>query len=393
MNIFQGVRKLGCGLGIVLLLLGGSGCDSQDSPVAAISGNAGGGKEVPDDPGPGNLAGIVVGTMNQQPLTGLTVSVGAHTTTTNAAGEFRLVGVGEGRLVVKLSDESIYPRSAVIDTAVQGRSVELDAIERDSEFNLAFYRELARGNHPTENNMFPLFRWTSKAPPTFYIDTNGSATDTGTISLELIERVRQVITTILPIFSGNTYQAPVIRTRHFSQYDFEAVPEQAIVLSFDDSLYAQGAVGVTFTQPTLNSDSSGALQKAWIFVLSHQTLYAAAGISREEIIAHELGHAFGFRHTSVLPSVMVKAGAYGNLFSEHDRRHMAVVYRRPAGNVDIDDDVLFSANALKHFPSKFIFIDRRPDLPQTLPGVIQRVQLLQGLTHDLLLGADELQEH
>lgn len=335
---------------------------------------------LPADPGPGNLAGNITGAINKQPIAGVTVSVRTRSVTTDSNGVFRLDNIGEGNLALIISGEQIYTRTAAVNTA-NGRSIQLDVIEKESDFNLDFYRELARGNHPQERELLPIHRWDNPIPPTFYIDTNAAATFDEVVTQSTIETTRRVIAQVLPVFSGNLYSTPSIQIRQFSQYNFDAIPDNSIVISYDDTLYLQGAMGVTFTEPDFTAATTDLIQKAWIFVLNKDEYYFAGGISREEMAAHELGHAFGYRHTSLLPSVMVKFGAYGGLFSEYDRLHMTLVYSRPAGNVDIDNDPLPGAKMIDHIPKRHVFIDQRANFSQPAEA-IQHLQLLRSLTDE-----------
>ena len=122
---------------------------------------------LPADPGEGNLAGKVVGTIYGQPLSGVTVSVNSRATITGDDGSFLLLGVGGGDLSLILSGDNVYTRTKALNTGQDGRSVSVDAIETISSFNLTFYREIARGNHPLERDMFPTHRWTNPNPPHF----------------------------------------------------------------------------------------------------------------------------------------------------------------------------------------------------------------------------------
>jgi hypothetical protein len=99
------------------------------------------------------------------------------------------------------------------------------------------------------------------------------------------------------------------------------------------------------------------------------------GITFEEVIAHETGHGFGFRHTSLLPSVMLPVGAYGGLYSEFDRLHMRIVYSRPAGNTDIDNDPVPGAKMVGQAPGRQVHIDRRADFPKS-PELLEQLQAL-----------------
>lgn len=367
-------------LSILLVLL--VGCDDRSSPTKPDTDKAINGSGLSDDPGRGNLAGNIIGTILKQAIPGVTVSVGTRSTTTDENGFFRLNGVGEGILVVNISGESIYPRTTIVRTT-NSRYVQLDAIEKESDFHLEFYRELARGNHPTERNMFPIHRWTSPDGPTFYIDTNASATYDGVITQRTIDTTRQVITQVLPVFSGNIYSTAVIQVQEFSRHSFDAIPDNSIVISYDDTLYLRGGVGLTVTEPNFASMTASSMNKVWIFVLNQEALYRASGSPQEGIIAHELGHGFGYRHTSLLPSVMKKFGPYSRLFTEYDTLHMAVMYSRPVGNTDIDNDPTPTAKMVGQFSERQIFIDKRGDLPQPVE-VIQQLRSLQSLTHEFL---------
>ena len=306
------------------------------------------------------LTGKVVGTTSGRAIAGAVVKLGKQTAVTDAQGVFVLRNVSGDDALIEVSGDDIYPRVAALPD-ITGGSVEIDAIERQSGFSLAFYRELARGNHPTEQNMYPLQRWTTQ--PTFYIDTNAAATLDKAISPETIEMAESVIDKMLPILTGNLYSSPAIQARSFSDYDFSQIPEHSIVISFDDHLLNKGALGVTFTEPNFQTLPTGSLSKAWIFVLHAESLYRSSSISQIEILAHELGHSFGFRHTSLLPSVMMKIGAYGGTYSKHDQLHMSIVYHRPFGNTDIDADPQPNQQAKLRLPCMQAFVDRLPVTP------------------------------
>lgn len=364
------------------LLLSLNSCDEHKSPLSSEQDEPRVSSEVVTDPGPGNLAGTVVGTLLGQPLAGVSVEIGSHQTTTDVYGNFRLDGVGEGQCLLNVAGDQVYPRRVIVNPA-NGRVIQVDAIERQSAFHLEFYRELARGNHPEEKDLLPTHRWTGATPPTVYIDTNARAVYDGVISQETIDRIAQVIAQVIPVFSGNVYAGTAIQVRSFAEYAFEVIPDNSIVISFDDTLVLQDALGVAFTEPDFGSPNSYVLQKAWIFVLNQEAFFSHGGVTREAVVAHELGHGFGYRHTSLLPSIMVKAGMYAGLFSENDRIHMAVMYRRPAGNMDIDYDPLTTEETIKGLPKYQVFFDRHPNRVFS-HFMKQRLSSLQSSTAELL---------
>ena len=364
------VRRLLSGGFLLLLLLGlCAGCRDDAGPTTPV--------------GAGAMTGRVVGTLAGQPLAGVTVAIGMQRATTDAEGRFTVSTGGAGARLVQLSGDPVYARAAVVKVAAAADPVELDAIERGSGFDLAFYRELARGNHPTERQMLPIQRWTAATAPQFYIDTNADAVYDGDISQATIEAAAAMIRQVLPVFSGGRYQSASIATREFTRHSFDELAEPAIVISFDDTLSLQEAVGLAVTEPDCTKTPAEAIQKAWIFVLDQEMLYQMSGLTLEENLAHELGHAFGYRHTSALPSIMRKHGVYGGLFSEHDRLHMAVVYQRPVGNTDPDNDPLPGGKMFAGAARRKVFLDTRPGLAPR-PEVTRRLQQLPRLTGSFL---------
>jgi hypothetical protein len=127
------------------------------------------------------------------------------------------------------------------------------------------------------------------------------------------------------------------------------------------------------------------INKVWIRIVNHEIFYH--NISQEEVVAHELGHGFGYRHASKKPSIMLPKGTLGNLFSEHDRLHMAIMYSRPVGNFDIDNDPAPARKALGKPIGRQVFIDERVTFPLP-PKLKKQLASLPDLTHKLLQGAN-----
>lgn len=323
---------------------------------------------VPTNPGSGDLTGSIIGTIYGQPLAGVTVSVRGISTTTGTNGTFWLNGVGDGIFGVIISGNNIYTRTAAVNTA-NGRSVLLDAIERNSDFHLGFYRELARIDD--RGAMHPTRRWTNLTPPTFIIDTDAGATLDGRIDQGQINTVRSIIERMVPIWTGNFYSAVRIETRPFSRLDlYLDIPDNAYVITFDDSLMRRGAYG-----ETIYAFSANVINKTLIWLVDDMGFYRRGGITFEEIISHEMGHGFGFEHTSLLPSVMLPVGAYGGLYSEADRLHAAIMYRRPAGNTDIDNDPVSSSKMVRPISGLHVHIDRRANFPLS-PELLEQLESL-----------------
>lgn len=371
-------------LSIMLILFIAIGC-SEDSSQTTSPTNPDKVTGLPSDPGPGNLAGKVIGTIQGQPLAGVTVSANSRSTTTASDGTFLLSGVGEGIFAVIISGNALYVRTVVVNTA-NGRSVSIDAIETNSNFNLKFYREIARGNHPLERDLFPTHRWVNPTPPTFYINTNAQAALDGVIDGKTIDTVGRVLKEVIPVFTGNVYSSIQVETAFFpATLDFSQLPENSFIIAFDDSLKNIGAYGMTYTEPDFISPTTRTINKTVIYLLDNELFYKSgnpANISFEEIIAHEAGHGMGFRHTSEssfagTPSVMVKTGEFGGIYSYADALHMPIVYRRPAGNTDVDNDPVPRAKLRGLVSKPQVFVDERAGSAVS-PEIQSQLEALEG---------------
>lgn len=375
----MGSRKnLGLLIWIVLFAgVVGSSCRHDRSVGTPVESTASVGQPSED------VVGTVIGTVSQQPVAGVTVFINTRSVVTDATGHFRLDDVETGDVAVTISGDQIYPRKTYLSLP-NHHDLFFDVIEKNSGFHLGFYRELARGNHPTEHNMFPIHRWTHDVAPTFYIDTNSSATFDDVITEETIAFTRDVISRMLSVFSGDVYKTATIQVQEFSRYSFDTLPSHSIAISFDDGLYARGGIGLTITEPDCLSMTANSIEKAWIFVVHREEFYLASGMSREEVLAHELGHSFGYRHTSLLPSIMNKIGGNQRRLSEHDRLHMAVMYARPVGNTDIDNDPENAATGKASAFQREIFFDPVADVEPLPPEMRLRLQSLSRLSDELL---------
>ena len=74
---------------------------------------------------------------------------------------------------------------------------------------------------------------------------------------------------------------------------------------------------------------------------------------------------------------MVKTGEYGGTYSSNDQLHMAIVYNRPAGNTDVDNDPFPGAKMAKQLSTPQIFVDDRADSPIS-PEIQSQLEALEG---------------
>lgn len=326
-------------------------------PVVSVS---------PQNLGSRRLWGKVVGSIHGEPLRGVKISVGDRSTTSDGKGGFSLPKAGRGHLPVFISSPNTWPRSATVKNTFTTVSVKLDAIEKNGSFDLQFYRELVRGYHPQEWNssssLQPIHRWIASKPPVIYIDTNKSHIEGGRLTRKTQSYTREAVHHIVPILSGGMYKKVQIRKRRFPtqdsflEPDFSQIPENSIVITFHDFLKDNNMTfyGIARTCPEILFPAITCLHKVWIFVNTQEKISlakqedqmdCAPRLLLKHIVAHELGHGFGYRHTNKEESIMNKDIKDNfiylpedQLFCDADATHMRIMYRRPVGNFDIDND-------------------------------------------------------
>lgn len=328
----------------------------------------------PQNLGSKKLVGKVYGTLSGQPLAGVTIAAGGRTTTSNEKGEFSLPKAGKGQFPVVVSGDHVHLRSAIVKNTLTTLFVRLDAIELGQGFDLRFYRELVRGYHPAEWRpgiaLQPIHRWISSKAPVIYLDTNREHVHKKRrISRATRKRVRQAIRQIVPALSGGMYRKVKIKRRRFPAQadvfhpDFSTVPENSIVITFHDSL--ESAFGISITSPLILVPAISCIHKAWIFINTQEEIDRMfqkgqekklkkndPRLSVKHLVAHELGHAFGYRHTTRRDSIMNRgiAATYSAISEQElcgaaDRLHMRLMYSRPVGNFDIDNDPIPAGKA------------------------------------------------
>jgi hypothetical protein len=187
--------------------------------------------------------------------------------------------------------------------------VQFDLIGSDSSFPLAQYREMARNVFDRPATSEPSRRWTSN--PNIYIWTrwkdSGASVDPVVVQF-LTDEIRRVI----PLWTAGRFHAEVIES------------------GADPRPPAKGWINVQFDR----SGNWGRLGED-----PGQVQFGTASTCMSLAIVHEFGHAMGYWHTRVTPSIMGGAPEAAHSSTSHRTKRIArVVYSRLPGNLEPDRD-------------------------------------------------------
>ncbi|HYE87647.1 MAG TPA: hypothetical protein VEA16_14895, partial [Vicinamibacterales bacterium] len=187
----------------------------------------------------------------------------------------------------------------------------VDLIRDAPPFDLAFYRQFARGE--LEGPLQPL-RVLSQAPG-IYLQTAG-------LSPANVAALEQAARTVVPALTGGRFSVTVFET------GAEARAPRAgwITVEVINSSEPCGSANVGAAAGSVRMNTAGRC------AFGGHAIYPPS-------FAHELGHALGFSHVAEAGHLMKSDGPYSrNDPSPTERHHAAIAYARTAGNRDPDID-------------------------------------------------------
>ena len=256
---------------------------------------------------PVTLSGRVTAVNGGQGLAGLQATLGAQTLQTGADGGFLVSALPTGPISLSLTGSSIVPRT--LQVAMQAsRTLAVDAIALDGQFDLTYYRALVR-----DNASQPLRRWTTN--PNLYLQTGADAR-----TLTMVEQVAR--TSIAEWSDGKLTVATVERGSGSRQ-------GQAgwLTVLFSQEVGHCGQADVAFSGGTVT------------FYPNTPNCGCGSYQVRPTAVRHEFGHAMGFYHTDNAAEVMHPiANQCDTIITHRERYHAAIAYGRPVGNQDPDTD-------------------------------------------------------
>lgn len=286
----------------------------------------------PPSPSPQNtnwvLAGTVIDTLTGSAIPGAKLTFTTQPpATTSASGQWELRGTGRAaiRLAVTVEALGYVTRETGVAWASEGRrDIQIDLIPDRPPFALPFFRQFVRNGHEQPDALQPVRRWTRT--PNFYLNTMNPRTGQPLLPSE-IALIQQVIRDSVPKLTAGQFSAGTIeaaaepRERRADFINVNIVHDPA------GDYCGKAFVGANPGEITINYERCRS---------------RTCGQFPPETIAHEVGHAMGYWHTSAEGSVMnpyaTSRRCDNAQFSADELLHARVAYARPLSNRDPDID-------------------------------------------------------
>lgn len=267
------------------------------------------------------ISGRVTTTLTGEPVAA-SLNFGGTVIQSGADGSWTLTGQNANATIpVDVSAAGYLTRQTTVKTQNGRTDVMIDLIRDGGEFSLEFYRQMVRNGFaaPDAIGSEPLRRWTKN--PAFYVNTSNPKTG-GSISDSELSIVQAAVHAAVPQATGGLFSVA-----SFSSGATPKTSADTVSVSFvhepEATYCAQAVVGANPGSITINYDRCGC---------------NGAGFSAETV-AHEVGHAMGFRHTATGIMNPDRIRVCGNTtFQPIELYHARIAYSRQPGNMDADRD-------------------------------------------------------
>ena len=262
-----------------------------------------------------SITGRILNAPDGSPVGGATIAFGDTTVASDAAGNYSLVTTDASTKPLTISGPGYLTRETSLTGGQARARVDFDLIGAEPEFPREQYRHLARNAYEGPNKHEPTRRWTVN--PNVYIDTRWRGFDnrfTGAeISAESLAFLTSEIRRLVPQWSGGTLQAGLIES---------------------------GPVARPFTSGWINVQYGASGNWSRLGEDPGQVQFGSEGTCQSLAIFHEFGHALGYWHSSVRPSIMGGGPGRCDLYdlTANEALIARVMYARAPGNVEPDKD-------------------------------------------------------
>jgi hypothetical protein len=258
------------------------------------------------------VSGRVVTARDMSPIAGATLTFGdAPPVTTDGAGAFTIVTTDASTRPLVISAPGFLTRETSLTGGEVRAAVEFDLIPPDPDFPLQQYLDIVRNGFERPEALEPSRRWTTN--PNVYVWTTFK--DTGAaVNPAFVAFLEAELRRLIPAWTANRLQLGELQSGPAER------PRQ------------QGWINVQFQRGNGNWSMLGADPGSVSF--------GSDALCQSLAVAHEFGHALGYWHTRVKPSIM--GGGPGSCnpanLSPSEMQIARVMYGRNAGNLAPDKD-------------------------------------------------------
>jgi hypothetical protein len=267
------------------------------------------------------ISGRVTTTLSGEPVAA-SLNFGGKVIQAGPDGSWTLAGQNPNATIpVDVSAAGYLTRQTTVKTQNGRNDVTIDLIRDGGEFSLDFYRQMVRNGFaaPDAIGVEPLRRWTVN--PSFYVNKSNPKTG-GEISDSELAIIQAAIQSAVPQVTGG-----LLSVAGFTSGTDARTTADTVAVSFVHDPAgpncAQAAVGANPGTITINYDRCAC---------------GSIGFSADTV-AHEVGHAMGFRHTSTgLMSPDRVRSCSNTTFTAPELYHARIAYSRQPGNMDADRD-------------------------------------------------------